>query len=51
MKWYHHGRVDASVSDFPLTTEFYLCGNPAMVTGQIKLLKVKWYQNVYSEIF
>ena len=51
VKWYHHGRVDASVSDFPLTTEFYLCGNPAMVTGQIKLLKVKWYQNVYSEIF
>ncbi len=51
VKWYHNGRVDASVSDFPLTTEFYLCGNPSMVTGQIKLLKAKWYQNVYSEIF
>ncbi len=49
--WYHHGRVDASTLDLPLTTEFYLCGNPAMVTGQIKLLKEKWYQNIYSEVF
>ena len=51
VKWYHYGRVDASIADFPLHTEFYLCWNPAMVTWQIKLLKAKWYQNVYSEIF
>ena len=51
VEWYHYGRVDASVSDFPMNTEFYLCWNPAMVTGQIKLLKDKWYQNIYAEIF
>ena len=49
--WYHHGRVDASTADYPLTTEFYLCWNLAMVTEQIKLLKAKWYQNVYVEVF
>ena len=38
---YHEGRVDASIANFPLNTEFYLCGNPVMVTGQTKLLKEK----------
>lgn len=49
--WCNYGRVDATTIDFPLNTEFYLCGNPAMVTGQMKLLKDKWYQYVYAEIF
>lgn len=51
VKGYHHGRVDAIMTDFPSTTEFYVCWNPTMVNEQTKLLRAKWYQNVYSEIF
>ncbi len=51
LAWYHHGRVDASTYDFSLDTEFYLCWGMAMVTEQKKLLKEKWYKNVYAEIF
>lgn len=49
--WYHHGRVDATLGDFSLDTEFYLCWNPAMVTDQIQRLQAKWYQHIYSEVF
>ena len=49
--WYHYGRVNALTYNFPMDTEFYLCGNALMVTEQMKLLKEKWYQHVYVEVF
>ncbi len=51
IKPYHYGRVDTSMYDFPLDSEFYLCGNAAMVEEQSNLLKWRWYENIYVEIF
>ena len=51
VQWYHYGRVNALTYNFPMDTEFYLCGNALMVTEQMKLLKEKWYQHVYVEVF
>ena len=51
VKGYHYGRIDTSKYEFPINTEFYLCGNPPMVAEQMKQLKARWYENVYSEAF
>lgn len=51
VEWYHYGRMDTGVYDFSPDTEFYVCGVPAMVTEQVKLLKARWYKNVYAEAF
>ncbi|MEI7562903.1 MAG: hypothetical protein WCJ39_04285 [bacterium] len=48
---YQYGRIDISQKQFPLETEFYLCGNTAMVTEQMKLLKARGYTSIYAEIF
>ncbi len=45
------GRVDAAALDAPKETEFYLCGNPAMVDEQKAKLAAAGYANVYSESF
>lgn len=51
VKSYHYGRIDTSKYEFPMNTEFYLCGNPPMVAEQMKQLKARWYTQVYSEAF
>ena len=48
---YHNGRINISMYDFPMDTEFYLCWNTAMVKEQMDMLNVKWYRNIYVEIF
>jgi len=51
VSWYHYGRVNTDLYKFSLDTEFYLCWNSIMVTEQTNLLKSRWYENVYSEVF
>ena len=48
---YQYGRVHTDNYNFPLETEFYLCGNKAMVLEQMASLKARGYKNVYVEIF
>lgn len=51
VQWYHYGRMDVLSYKFSLDTEFYLCGNPAMVVEQSKILKGAGYTHVYAEVF
>lgn len=48
---YLHGRIDCSTLDFPKESEFYLCGNPAMVEGTVATLKARGFDKIYFEKF
>ncbi len=47
----HFGRIDLSSDNFEANTEFYICGNPWVVTATRKVLADKWFTQVYSEEF
>ncbi len=51
IEWYTFGRVDANNIDANIETEWYLCGNPKMVTETRSKLIEKGYKSVYSEEF
>lgn len=43
------GRIDLSAASFPENTEFYLCGNPAVVTSFADTLQSRGYKHIYTE--
>lgn len=47
---YLFGRIDLS-HDFARETEFYLCGNPAMVQEKKRELTDRGYVHVFTEVF
>jgi len=49
--WFENGRIDLSKFEFDKDTEFYICGNPAMVDWNIKYLEKEGFKNIYSEKF
>ena len=51
VEWFENWRINLSKYEFEENTEFYICGNPAMVEGNINYLTEKWFKNVYSEKF
>lgn len=51
VEWYEFGRVDVSMIEALPDTEWYLCGNPKMVTEAREKLNAKWCEKVYSEEF
>jgi NAD(P)H-flavin reductase len=51
IEWFENGRIDLSKFDFDRNTEFYICGNPAMVESNIKYLEDKGFKNICSEKF
>lgn len=51
VEWYEFGRVDVSMIEALPDTEWYLCGNPRMVSEAREKLNAKWYEKVYSEEF
>ena len=48
---YNFGRIDVSNIGFPMDTEFYICGNPAMIQSSSESLKAQWYVSIFHEIF
>ncbi|GAB0174548.1 MAG: hypothetical protein HHAS10_04270 [Candidatus Altimarinota bacterium] len=48
---FHFSRVNVESIDAPKETEWYLCGNPKMVSETRTTLLSKGYKNVYSEEF
>ncbi len=51
IEWYETWRVDIDTIDTPIDTEWYLCGNPKMVTEAVQKLKKRWYKRIYKEEF
>lgn len=51
IEWFEQGRVDASQIDWDSNTEWYLCGNPKMVSETIEKLKNRGFEKIYSEEF
>lgn len=48
---YQSGRVDTSIFTYPLDTEFYICGNPALISESERVLREKGYSHIYYESF
>lgn len=48
---YHSWRFDLEKEKFDPESEFYLCGNPQMVSSTIEKLKSLWYEKIYNEQF
>ena len=51
VEWYEFGRVDVDTIEVSPDTEWYLCGNPRMVSEATEKLKKKAFTNIYSEEF
>ncbi len=51
VEWFEKGRIDISEIDFPLETEFYICGLPQMVKDFLSQLKARGYKNIYFEAY
>jgi NAD(P)H-flavin reductase len=50
-EYHKHGRVDVDMITATPDTEWYLCGNPRMVTETTEKLAARGMVNVYSEEF
>lgn len=48
---FHLGRMDLGTYDFPLETEFYICGAPALVDDSKKYLEAQGDTHIYFEKF
>ena len=48
---YETGRVDIDAIEAEKNTEWYLCGNPKMVSEAQEKLKNRWFKKVFSEEF
>jgi len=48
---FQHGRIDISKFHFPKESEFYMCGNPAMIEKTIADLKAQGFTKIYHEQF
>lgn len=48
---YFCGRLNVANFTYPLDTEFYICGNPALITESEKVLREKGYTNIFHESF
>lgn len=48
---YHFGRIDVSNLGLPMNTEFYICGNPAMIQSSSESLRAQWYTSIFHELF
>ncbi len=48
---YETGRVDIDAIEVEKDTEWYLCGNPKMVSEAQEKLKNRWFKKVFSEEF
>ncbi len=51
IEWYETGRVDIETIKATPDTEWYLCGNPKMITEAIEKLKKRGFEKIYSEEF
>lgn len=51
ISWYNYGRIDISKENFDINTEFYICGNPAIIKDTKDVLTKKWFKNIYFEQF
>ncbi|MDD5377310.1 MAG: hypothetical protein PHH16_04310 [Candidatus Gracilibacteria bacterium] len=48
---FRHGRIDLSGFAFPKESEFYICGNPAMVEDAVSTLQNQGFTKIYHEKF
>ena len=51
LEGFEKGRIQIQDFDFPLETEFYICGVPAMVKEFMTQLKEKGYKNIFIEAY
>lgn len=51
IEWFESGRVDATLIEGDIETEWYLCGNPKMVSETQGKLKKRGFEKIYSEEF
>ena len=51
VEWLETGRVDVDTIDASPDTEWYLCGNPKMVSETKQKLSERGYQKIYTEAF
>ena len=49
--WYEQGRIQIDDIDFPLETEFYICGVPLMVKDFMTKLRARGYSNIFVEAY
>lgn len=49
--WYEFWRVDTDAIEASSDTEWYLCGNPKMITEAREKLTKRGFENIYSEEF
>lgn len=49
--WCEFGRIDVNMINADETSEWYLCGNPRMVSEAKEKLSKRWFTQVYSEEF
>lgn len=48
---YESGRVDVNSIESSPETEWYLCGNPKMVTEAVQKLQQRWFTKIFKEEF
>lgn len=48
---YEKGRIQIEHIDFPVETEFYICGVPLMVKEFMTQLRTRGYSNIYVEAY
>lgn len=48
---YENGRVNVHTFTYPADTEFYICGNPALISESEQVLREKGYSHIYYESF
>jgi NAD(P)H-flavin reductase len=51
IEWYDFGRVEIDSIKADKNTEWYLCGNPKMVSETREKLMTLWYKNIFCEEF
>lgn len=51
LEGFEKGRIQIQDFDFPLETEFYICGVPAMVKDFMTQLKEKGYKHIFIEAY
>ena len=51
LEGFEKGRIQIQDFDFPLETEFYICGVPAMVKDFMTQLRDRGYKNIFIEAY
>lgn len=51
VEWCEEGRVDIDTIKANSETEWYLCGNPRMLSEAVEKIKKRWFTKIYTEKF